>query len=136
MNNDYCEDLVTYKFLFDAGFANTVFEYFNESCCHKDYNRHVVGLVRSFLSKNGYHPKRDDLNFMLEGESSRTLFKRALGVYRDLDKDVSDEILYRKAEEFIKIRKLYNALSETTDEFKNGRGIAESIDVLKRFESV
>ena len=130
---DFLEHVILYKSLTDDKFLGAIVDTIKPSF-FKDKNIKIIfSIIKDFYIKNSTVPTLTEVKAYLNTDKLKEAFKEAISKFKDIDKNLNEEELYRNTERFLKEKAVYTTMLEVAD--KCAKNEINTAEILQKFEA-
>ena len=132
LNLDFYENIVIFKALTDTQYLSAIIDYIRPEYFKKTEIRDIFEVIAKCFERTSKVPTITEIKTYLKDEAAINSFKRLVESFRDIDKNLDQDELYKNTERFIKERAVYETVLNVAKDISNGK--VDTSEILLNFE--
>jgi len=129
---DYFETVIVYKSLTDETYLSSIVDYVDPKYFKNDDIKSIFSIIRDFFSNRGTCPTLTEIKTYLTTSELKNSFKKVVGTFTDIDKNLNADELSQNTETFLKEKAVFHTMMDVVDDLNKNQ--VNTSTILEKFE--
>ena len=129
---DYFETVIVYKSLTDETYLSSIVDYVDPKYFKNDDIKSIFSIIRDFFSNRGTFSTLTEIKTYLTTSELKNSFKKVVGTFTDIDKNLNADELSQNTETFLKEKAVFHTMMDVVDDLNKNQ--VNTSTILEKFE--